>query len=116
MNSSNKGGKRIQNIEKTKKKIEYSKIIVAICGLSGIYLIAFTSIVVIKTGDTSPLTYLIPSTFAAVSAALGFYFNKAKLENKLKILKSEGKDTYKELGLRSDTDDTDYYNNSNYQV
>lgn len=108
-------GKRQLNTTKIKKKIEYSKIVVAICGLVGIYLIAFTSYVVLVTGDTSPLAYLIPSTFAAVATALGFYFNKAKLENKLKILKSEGKETYKDLGLNKDTEDDSIYNPNDYQ-
>lgn len=39
---------------------------------------------VYKTCDTSPLMYLIPSVAAEFSAATGFYYWKAKAENKAK--------------------------------
>jgi hypothetical protein len=32
-------------------------------------------------GDLTPLAYLIPAWFTALSVALGYYFNKAKAEN-----------------------------------
>jgi hypothetical protein len=38
-----------------------------------------------RTGDLSPLAYLIPSVFAELATATGFYYRKAQRENELKI-------------------------------
>lgn len=39
-----------------------------------------------KTDDLTPLAYLIPSTAAEVGTGTAFYYNKAKLENKIKLM------------------------------
>ena len=62
------------------KKREFSKIIIAIVGTA--------------TGDTSPLAYLIPAIFAELATATGFYYSKAKAENRIKLRKKYGPDIY----------------------
>lgn len=68
------------------KKREFSKIIIAIVGTA--------TGVVWKTGDTSPLAYLIPAIFAELATATGFYYSKAKAENRIKLRKKYGPDIY----------------------
>ena len=41
------------------------------------------------TMDTSALAYLIPAVFAEMASATGFYYTKAKAENKIKAHGSE---------------------------
>lgn len=68
-----------------KKKLEFSKkIFIGVTSVT-ISVTIFTLMVIWKTNDLSPLMYLIPSVFAEMGAATGFYFNKAKAENEIKI-------------------------------
>lgn len=70
---------------KKKRKTEFSKkLLYVIFGVTGI-IIAFTLAIVWKTGDTSPLSYLIPAIFVEVATATGFYFWKARMENEIKL-------------------------------
>ena len=63
------------------KKREFSKIIIAIVGTATGIVTAPTLAVVWRTGDTSPLAYLIPAIFAELATATGFYYSKAKTES-----------------------------------
>ena len=76
------------------KKREFSKIIIAIVGTATGVVTVFTLAVVWKTGDTSPLAYLIPNIFAELATATGFYYSKAKAENRIKLRKKYGPDIY----------------------
>lgn len=58
----------------------------------------FTIVAVIITGDLTPLDSLIPSVFAELAAATGFYYNKAKAENQIKLRKHYGSEVYGESG------------------
>ncbi len=77
---------------------EFSKkLLYVIFAVTGV-IIAFTLAIIWRTGDTSPLAYLIPSIFVEVATATGFYYWKAKAENEIKIHgalaeSSEGDDT-----------------------
>ena len=42
------------------------------------------------TMDTSALAYLIPAVFAEMASATGFYYTKAKAENKIKLMALNG--------------------------
>mgnify|MGYP007025271743 FL=1 len=42
------------------------------------------------TMDTSALAYLIPAVFAEMASATGFYYSKAKAENKIKLMAASG--------------------------
>mgnify|MGYP003301766166 CR=1 FL=1 len=70
------------------KKFEFSKKILIVAGVINICVIIFTFLMVWRTNDLSPLEFLIPSVAAEVSVGTGFYYSKAKLENKIKLMKS----------------------------
>lgn len=77
-----------------RKRREFSKIILACAGTVTLTVTVFTLAVVWKTGDTSPLAYLIPAIFAELATATGFYYNKAKAENRIKLRKHYGSEIY----------------------
>lgn len=79
-------------MNKKKKKFEFSKIIIFIAGIVELAIILFSCFMVWRTGDTSILGYLIPSVSIVSSTGVAFYFNKAKLENKIKLMNSLGID------------------------
>lgn len=64
-----------------KNKIEYSKRIVTIVTIFSVITILFSMALMWKTGDTSGLTYLIPSVLGEASVVIGFYLKKAEREN-----------------------------------
>ena len=72
---------------KKKKKMEFSKKIFIGVSVAAILVTIFTGIMIWKTNDLSPLMYLIPAVFAELATATGFYYNKAKAENQIKIRK-----------------------------
>lgn len=74
------------------KKREFSKVLIASVGAVTLVVTAFTLAVVWRTGDTSPLAYLIPAVFAELATATGFYYSKA--ENRIKLRKKYGADIY----------------------
>lgn len=76
------------------KKREFSKIIMIAVGAVALIVTAFTLIIVWRTGDTSPLAYLIPAVFAELATATGFYYSKAKAENRIKLRKQYGPEIY----------------------
>lgn len=76
------------------KKREFSKVLIASVGAVTLVVTAFTLAVVWRTGDTSPLAYLIPAVFAELATATGFYYSKAKAENRIKLRKKYGADIY----------------------
>ena len=67
------------------KKTEFSKkIFVGVSAVTTV-VVGFTLAVVWRTGDTSPLAYLIPAIFAELATATGFYYHKARKENEIKL-------------------------------
>lgn len=66
---------------KGKRKIAYSKIIFAGVSIMTIAVVIFSCRMMYITGDLSPLAYLIPSVFAELATATGFYYRKAEKEN-----------------------------------
>ena len=46
-----------------------------------IAVVIFSCRMMYITGDLSPLAYLIPSVFAELATATGFYYKKAEREN-----------------------------------
>lgn len=77
---------------KRKKPIEFSKKILMTVAVSAALVVVFSLVVVWRTGDTSPLGYIIPAIFAELSVATGFYYNKAKAENQIKLKRRYGED------------------------
>lgn len=73
-----------------KSKKEFSKVICIGVIATDIVVIVFSLYMMYKTCDLSPLAYLIPSTAGATATALGFYYSKAKAENKIKLMQQCG--------------------------
>lgn len=73
---------------------EFSKVWLGCVGAVTLVVTAFTLAIVWKTGDTSPLAYLIPAIFAELATATGFYYSKAKAENRIKLRKQYGPEIY----------------------
>ena len=71
---------------------EFSKLIMVAAGIINLCVIIFTFVMVWRTCDLTPLAYLIPSTAAEVATGTAFYYNKAKSENRLKLMKIYGID------------------------
>lgn len=67
------------------REMEFSKKLLFVIMSTTAIVIGFTIYIVIITGDTSPLHYLIPALFTEVSVATGFYYWKAKRENEIKL-------------------------------
>lgn len=74
--------------------VEFSKLIMVVIGVVTVLVTAFTLIMVWRTNDLSPLGYLIPAVFAELAAATGFYYSKAKAENRIKLRKMYGAEIY----------------------
>ncbi len=76
-----------------KRKVEFSKKIFVGVAISTALIVIFSLVIVWKTGDTSPLTYIIPAMFAELATVTGFYYKKAEAENKIKLKRLYGKNT-----------------------
>lgn len=72
---------------KKKPKMEFSKKILIVAGVINGIVVAFTMVMIWRTLDLTPLTYLIPSVAAEVATGTGFYYSKAKVENRIKLMK-----------------------------
>lgn len=77
-------------MRKTKKKIEFSKIILFVFGLIEVGVVVFTCYMVYLTCDLTPLAYLIPSTAIVGATMVKHYYEKAKRENVIKLKKQYG--------------------------
>ena len=56
-----------------------------VAGLANIALMVFSCIMVWRTEDLTPLSYLITAMAAEVGTGTAFYYNKAKTENLVKL-------------------------------
>lgn len=72
---------------KKKPPKEFSKKILIVAGIINAVVIVFTMVMIWRTLDLSPLAYLIPSIAAEVATGTGFYYSKAKVENRIKLMK-----------------------------
>lgn len=72
---------------KKKPPKEFSKKILIVAGIINTVVIGFTMVMIWRTLDLSPLAYLIPSVAAEVATGTGFYYSKAKVENRIKLMK-----------------------------
>lgn len=71
---------------KKKPPKEFSKKILIVAGIINAVVIVFTMVMIWRTLDLSPLAYLIPSVAAEVATGTGFYYSKAKVENRIKLM------------------------------
>ena len=73
-----------------KKKVEFSKLVFLGVSIVTIAITVFSCRMIWLTMDTSALGYLIPAVFTEMAAATGFYYSKAKAENKIKLMAASG--------------------------
>lgn len=73
-----------------RKKVEFSKLIFLGVSIVTMAITVFSCRVIWITMDTSALAYLIPAVFAEMASATGFYYSKAKAENKIKLMAASG--------------------------
>ena len=85
-----------------KRRSEFSKRIIIFMTVFTLVITVFALALMWRTGDTSPLAYLIPSVFAEYATATGFYYWKARTENKIKLMRLYGKSAEKVLKNESD--------------
>ena len=71
-----------------KKKMEFSKWLMIVSVAINLAVITFSIIMIWRTNDLSPLSYLIPSVAAEFSAATVAYYGKARMENRIKLMKA----------------------------
>lgn len=72
---------------KKKPPKEFSKKILIVAGIINAVVIVFTMVMIWRTLDLSPLAYLVPSVAAEVATGTGFYYSKAKVENRIKLMR-----------------------------
>ena len=72
---------------KKKPPKEFSKKILIVAGIINAVVIVFTMVMIWRTLDLSPLAYLIPSVAAEVATGTGFYYSKAKVDNRIKLMR-----------------------------
>lgn len=70
--------------------MEFSKQILILAGIINVAVIIFTFIMVWRTLDLTPLAYLIPAVAGEVSVGTASYYAKAKVENRIKLMKTYG--------------------------
>ena len=75
---------------KLKRRIEFSKIIFVGVSAVTLAITGFSCYMIWLTMDTSALAYLIPAVAAEMATSTGFYYNKAKAENKIKLMDRYG--------------------------
>ena len=80
----------LQATEKAKKKIEFSKLIFIGVSIVTVAITVFSCVIIWTTKDTTALAYLIPAVFTEMASATAFYYNKAKAENKIKLMALHG--------------------------
>lgn len=80
------------------KKTEFSKKIIIFMTVFTVVITLFSLVLMWKTGDTSPLAYLIPAVFAEYATATGFYYWKARKENEIKLRRQYGTAADKAFG------------------
>lgn len=73
-----------------RRRKEFSKVILLFVSMVSLAVLIFSLYMIYSTGDLSPLAYIVPSVFAELAAATGFYYNKAKAENKIKLMRANG--------------------------
>ena len=78
-------------MDNKKKKREFSKVVFAIVMFLFTITIAFSMYLMYITMNTDALAYLIPSVSGLAATSVGFYYNKAKAENRLKLAKEYDK-------------------------
>lgn len=73
--------------KKKRTPYEFSKKILLYAAIVNTAVIIFTMLMVYETKNLEPLAVLIPAVAAEVATGTGFYYSKAKVENRIKLMK-----------------------------
>lgn len=87
--------------KKIKRKREFSKIISMIALLMWLVVNFFGMTMMVVTLDLTPMMYVIGSVDAVVAIVLPCYFNKAKMENQIKLQRPNVSKEYIENQLQN---------------
>lgn len=82
--------RQLRQAEKLRRKVEFSKLIFVGVSVLTVSIVVFSCYMIRLTMDTGPLAYLIPAVFTEMASATGFYYWKAKAENKIKLMALTG--------------------------
>ena len=82
--------RRLEDTAAAKKKFEFSKLIFVGVSVLTLAITVYSCAIMWIMGDLSALGYLITAVFAEMTAATGFYYTKAKTENKIKLMSAYG--------------------------
>lgn len=77
-----------------KKRLEFSKKIFIFLSILAVFVTISAVLLSWRTGDMSVYMYLIPAVFTGLATATGFYYDKAKSENNIKLRQTYGQDIY----------------------
>lgn len=91
------------------KKCEFSKTIVVFSASFSVIVSAISVILMWRFGDLSALSYLIPAVFAEMATATGFYYWKARTENKIKLIQKYGEIAEKAIDTEKTNNGFDNY-------
>lgn len=81
-----------------KARMEFSKRIFIVVTIWTMVVTVYSMIMMAVTLDVSGLEILVGSVAAEMATATGFYYSKAKAENRIKLRKQHGADVYMESG------------------
>ncbi len=70
--------------------MEFSKKILIFAGTINLFVIFFACYMMWKSVNCEPLAFLIPSVAAETATGTGFYYQKAKAENEIKLKQQKG--------------------------
>lgn len=87
-------------------KYECSKIILVIIGSAIGIVILYSMVMMAITQNLDPINWILVGLFSLADVAVGFYYNKAKKENEIKLRSIYGKELTKGI-VGTDTDDSD---------
>jgi len=74
--------------KQNKRPYEFSKKIIFCAAIVNLVIVLFTLVMVWRSNDLSPLAYLIPAAAGEMAVGTGFYYSKAKVENRIKLMKA----------------------------
>lgn len=82
--------KQLKAAAAARKKVEFSKLVFVGVSVLTLAITVFSCRMIWLTMDTSALAYLIPAVFTEMATGTGFYYSKAKAENKIKLMAAHG--------------------------
>ena len=92
-----------------RKAPEFSKLIMIFAMAINAVVIIFAMVMIAVTLDLAPLAYLIPAVAAELAAGSAFYYAKAKVENRIKLMKQYGVEPSRDSFRDSGDNESEYY-------